>query len=243
MRRGILLRCYPHSTAASAVLYVGYPEWREMRFLLDFLSAGDIFVDVGANVGVYSLLACSVPDVEVWAFEPSTRAFARAVENMRLNHLEDRLHVVQSAVGAQRGTGYLTMGLDTVNRLEVVPSRTSERVEVVDLESFLPHAVSDRKRLAMMKVDVEGGEPEVLVGAEELLGVTSPILIVERNNPDELRTLLAPKGYAPFDYDPATGTVVAVDWGDQPNSQNLLLCKDIETVRSRVACNRQERMA
>jgi hypothetical protein len=65
------LRCYPHSTSASGVIYCGLPEWAEMRFLLDYLRPGEGFVDVGANIGTYSLLAASVPDVVAWAFEPS----------------------------------------------------------------------------------------------------------------------------------------------------------------------------
>ncbi|HEU4868343.1 MAG TPA: hypothetical protein VFV09_11510, partial [Actinomycetota bacterium] len=68
---GIKVRCHPHSPIASAVIYYGLADPAEMRFVLGYLQPGDTFVDVGANVGVYSLLAASVPDVRVLALEPS----------------------------------------------------------------------------------------------------------------------------------------------------------------------------
>ncbi len=235
VRNGVRLRCHPHNTAASGVLYVGYPEWREMRFLIDFLRSGDTFVDVGANVGVYTLLACSIPDVEVWAFEPSTSAFARALENVRLNGLAGRVHLMRAAAGARDGYGHLTLGLDTVNRLDDVGGSGTEAVEVLALGPFLVRAGVDAVKVSVIKVDVEGSEPDVLAGARPLLDVASPALIVERNEPEQLRALLSPKGYAPFDYDPMTRRVAPATWFDDTVSVNMLLCKDLDQVAARLA--------
>ncbi|HSH62274.1 MAG TPA: FkbM family methyltransferase [Acidimicrobiales bacterium] len=203
-----------------------------MRFLVDFLRPGDLFVDVGANVGVYSLLACSVPGVEVWAFEPSNEAFAHALENVRINHLGDRLHVVRAAVSKRAGRGFLTIGLDTVNRLDHTRSHPNEAVEVVELDSYLADTREDLTKLSAMKVDVEGSEPDVLAGAFRLLDDASPVLVIERNKPEELREMLSPRGYVPFDYDPLTGTFDVADW-IEGTSPNLLLSKDFDHMAAR----------
>ena len=58
----------------------GLPDWPEMPFVTDFLGADDAMVDVGANVGLYSLLAASVEGVTVVAFEPDATSRQRAVE-------------------------------------------------------------------------------------------------------------------------------------------------------------------
>lgn len=235
LRGDVRLRCYPHSTAASGVIYVRYPEWRDMRFLVDFLRPGDVFADVGANVGVYSLLACTVSRVVVWAFEPSSASFSRASENVRINGLEDRVHLVQAAAGARAGSALLTVGLDTVNRLDDTNGCATERVQVIELGPFLANAAVDLTNLSVIKVDVEGFEREVLAGAESLLDAAAPVLIVERNKPDELRALLSPKGYVPFDYDPLTRAVTAASWSDGTKSPNLLLCKGLESIQLRLA--------
>lgn len=131
--------------------------------------------------GVYTLLACSIPDVEVWAFEPSTSAFSRALENVQLNGLAGRVHLMRAAAGARDGYGHLTLGLDTVNRLDDVGGSGTEAVEVLALGPFLVRAGVDAVKVSVIKVDVEGSEPDVLAGARALLDVASPALIVERN--------------------------------------------------------------
>ena len=96
--QGMRLRCYPHSAGATGVLYCQLPEWHDMRFLLDFLRPGDLF-DVGANVGVYSLLACTVAGTQVVAFEPGRLAYERLHENIALNSLTQRVRTVMAAAG------------------------------------------------------------------------------------------------------------------------------------------------
>ena len=56
---GMKLICYPDSRSASAVIYLGLPDWEEMNLLMRVMVPEDGFIDVGANVGVYSLFAAS----------------------------------------------------------------------------------------------------------------------------------------------------------------------------------------
>ena len=71
------LRCYPDSPSASAMIYChDSPDFHEMNFIRRYLRAGDTFLDIGANIGVYSLLAASRvgPSGRVVAFEPAKQA-------------------------------------------------------------------------------------------------------------------------------------------------------------------------
>lgn len=229
---GMCLRCYPHSTAASAVLYCRLPDWEDMNFVLDVLRPGDVFVDVGANVGVYSLLAATVPRVHVWSFEPSSFAFSRALENVKLNNLESRVRVVKAAVGSQSGVAMLTRGMDTVNHIvEKGDVGDVEEVDVVVLDEFLNRHV--RSVVGIVKVDVEGRELDVLMGARELLRSTAPALIVERNAPVELGRFLGTYGYSAHRYDVPSKQVIKTSW-ESCNSNNVLAIRDTERFNARL---------
>ena len=218
---GRRIRCYPDSAAAAGVLYCRLPEWEHMRFVVDFLRDGDVFVDVGANIGVYAVLASSVEGVKVYAFEPSSLSYDRAMENIELNGLIERVQLERKAVGSADGTGMVTVGLDCLNRLVPVTSTGGdvEETEVVRLDSYFDEAL--RQRVALVKVDVEGGEREVLAGALGLLGSVGPALIVEFNDPPALQAILGPLGYRLYVYEPNSRTLVPAD-PHRPKSNNLI---------------------
>ncbi len=234
----IELLCYPHSTASAAVLYCRYPDWREMHLLLDVLRPGDHFVDVGANVGVYSLLASTIPGIEVWAFEPASVAAERAAENIRRNGLEGRCHLLKAAVGRSRQQGYLTVGLGTMNRITKSPSGEPtthegiEAVEIVSLDDVIP--ATAQAAVAVLKIDVEGEEMAVLEGAVNLLARSNAIVIVEPNEPTQLAAFFAKHGFEPCTYDPPTRqiTLTAIP---PPHQANSIYIHDVEAVRRRLA--------
>lgn len=229
------LKCYPHSTAASAVLYCRLPEWEDMRFVLDYLRAGDAFVDVGSNVGVYTLLAASVGGVEVAAFEPSSTNRIRLEENVRLNRLEGRVSVHGEAVSAHAGTAAFTTGLDTVNHLLEPGEATSdgaEWVQTVTLDEALPP--DTRRKVSLVKIDVEGTEALVLAGAEALIADSSPAFIVERNDPPALSAFFAGHGYTTCRYDPVTRRLAPCAVEDSTGN-NILAVADLDEAQSVVS--------
>ncbi len=229
------LRCYPHSTAATGVLYCRLPEWEDMRFVRDFLRPGDVFIDVGANVGVYSLLAAGIRGVDVWAFEPSSEAAGRLRENVELNRLSSTIRVVQAAVGAVPGEAELTTGKDTVNKLADTQDdgqALTEPVKVVSLDDAI--AAETAASVRLLKVDVEGFEEPVLKGCKRVLETAGPVLIIEPNDPAALASLLAPIGYRPYTYDPRAKQLGASPWsGGRGN--NVIAVKNTEFVETRLA--------
>jgi FkbM family methyltransferase len=147
-----------HRTAASKVIYANPPDVPEMLVWRRALRDGGLFVDVGANVGSYTIWAAEL-GAEVIAVEPAADTFGLLSENIALNGYQVR--AVQAAAGSQCGTARFTSGLDAVNRLAVDGPAVTELVTVDSL-------VGDR-RVHGMKVDVEGFEIDVLRGAASAL--------------------------------------------------------------------------
>ena len=119
------------------------------------LQSGDLFVDVGANVGSYTIWAADL-GAEVIALEPAEDTFALLLENIDLN--DYRAKTIQAAAGATCGSVRFTNGLDTVNR---VAADGDVQATMVTIDSV----IGDRT-VAGMKIDVEGFEIEVLRGSD-----------------------------------------------------------------------------
>ena len=147
-----------HRTGASRVVYANPPDHPEMLTWRNALRPGDLFVDVGANVGSYSIWAAEL-GAEVIALEPADDTFGLLEENVALNGYQ--IKTIRAAAGAAPGTARFTSDRDCVNRLD--PDGTAE-IAVVTIDSIIGN-----RTIAGMKVDVEGFEIDVLRGCEQAL--------------------------------------------------------------------------
>lgn len=170
---GCTLRCQPDSQSASNVIYFTErfdPD--EMAFIEAYLRPGDGFLDVGANIGTYSLLARSLVGAtgRVDGFEPHPVAARRFRENVELNGF-DNVEIHETAVGATAGVIEFLDGADVSNRArsDVDGPRPVVEVPVVRLDDVL-----GSRRYAMGKIDVEGYEAAAFAGAVEHLGAANP---------------------------------------------------------------------
>lgn len=148
----------PHRTAAAMVLYANPPDLPEMLVWRRALRDGGLFIDVGANVGTYTIWAAEL-GAEVIALEPAADTFGLLEENIALNGY--RVTAVRAAAGDHCGRVQFTAGLDAGNSLAPDGSVTTDLVTIDSL-------VGDR-RVTGMKVDVEGFEIDVLRGAARAL--------------------------------------------------------------------------
>jgi FkbM family methyltransferase len=149
-----------HRTASSRAAYANPPDI-EMRVWQRILEPGDLFLDIGANVGIYSLVAAE-RGAQVIAAEPDPGTCERLLENAALNGYPIEVHC--TAVAGAPGRARLTVGLDCVNRLVADDLAESQDVAVVTLDEL----IGDR-RAAGVKVDVEGAEQLVLDGGARAL--------------------------------------------------------------------------
>lgn len=200
---GLILRCHPRSNSASNVHYfTPFYDYDEMHLLAAVLRPGGHFVDVGANIGTYSLLAASIVGTQgrVTAFEPAEPAASRLEENARINALEHIIRVHRRAAGREPGRMQMTSAADVSNTLvlETHSRRPTRAVDIVALDDVVadPDAV---------KIDVEGFETQTLLGMRRVLtGPRPPMLLVEvtphllgraGSSPTELAAILTRAGY------------------------------------------------
>lgn len=186
------------------ILVTGAYEPELTQLLLQNIDPGDTFYDVGGNAGYYSLAALS-RGAQVCAFEADPVSAALLTANLDRNaELDDHWMVVQCGVGA-------TYGRDWFARAHVANSGVSgfgevERVtalfpvEMLSLDQFVARGMAPPN---LMKIDVEGWEANVIMGAEALFANTPPRMIVfegrcdaqGRLNEPEIETVLTRQGY------------------------------------------------
>ena len=233
---GLKLRCYPDSHSASTAIYFsGLPDYREMQFMIDYLRPGDGFIDVGANVGLYTLLARSVigPFGFVHTFEPNENTAAKLVENLELNDLTNCfVHNVAAANETGRSTFVLTAD-DCTAHIDPLTSSEEEtmQIETVRLEEHLPDVP-----YAMVKLDIEGYEPFALRGAKKWLTQGNPpVLQIEMGGYSKQYGIathdfiaeLEQLGYFTAIYCPETKRLIETDrpW-EIPVYNVLAICRD-----------------
>ena len=147
-----------HRSSSSRIVYANPPDHQEMLVWQQVLQPGDIFVDVGANIGSYAIWAAEL-GAECIALEPADDTFALLSENAALNGYQ--IEVIQAAAGAACGTVRFTSGQDTLNRMD---PEGSVETAMVTIDSVVAN-----RTVAGMKIDVEGFEIEVLRGCEHAL--------------------------------------------------------------------------
>lgn len=141
------------------------------------LGEGGVFIDVGANVGYYSMLALDRvgPTGEVHAFEIDERplrCLRRTIAHGRL----DRLHLHEIAAGKSDGMGYLVEG-EEIGHSSVETMGGGKPVRMTALDNWRErHGV---RGVQVIKLDVEGGELWILQGAERLLREERPVVVCE----------------------------------------------------------------
>lgn len=192
-------------TGVTGNYYTGLHEFNDMAFLLHLLKPGDVFADVGANMGSYTILASGVCQAKTYAFEPVESTFQRLVANIELNQIQSLCTPVQAAIGAAPGTISFTQGEDTTNHVATTTDINTSTVPIYTLDE----AVSQPPTL--MKIDVEGFETAVLKGAPNILQEQSlKAIIIELNgaggrygyNDAAIHEQLLNLGFIPCSYEP-----------------------------------------
>jgi FkbM family methyltransferase len=232
---GMRIRCYPGSNSASNLFYfTPYYEYDEMLFLERYLRPGDGFIDGGANIGTYSLLAAGIVGFggRVVAFEPTPEAARRFRENLALNDL-DWVDLREAALAERSGVVPFRSDQDVSNRIVAEQSVGIGDIQVpsVSLDECLPSGAE----YAMAKLDLEGAEVVALRGAERHLSDANPpvwqveiwdhLLRDMGTSTRELLSLLFDHGYEIARYDGETNRLdfqLGSSGGATREGENLL---------------------
>lgn len=220
-------------TGATGNIYVGLAELEEMAFVGHALREGDLFVDVGANIGSFSVLASGACGARSVCFEPVPSTFAHLLDNLRLNDLLGLVEAHNKGVGAQDGTLRFSNDSDTINHVLRDASEGIE-VPVCTLDGVLAGRAP-----TVLKVDTEGFESFVIDGAERVLREPS-LLAVELElggagalygrNEDSLRERLLSAGFEMVRYDPLSRSLRR----EATAAQNTLFVRRFEEVAERL---------
>jgi FkbM family methyltransferase len=232
----LLIRRGMHS--ATAQHYCGLADFEEMGFVLHALRAGDLFFDVGANVGVYTVLA-SVTGAKVKAFEPCPSTYRRLLSNINLNNIRPQVDTYACALGAKDGEADFTFHLDSCNHVVVQDELGGERVWVQRLDSFFPTWPIRQPRVVVIKIDVEGFEKDVMEGGTNTFQVADAVIIELLNGSGtrygyddwELHGRMLDMGFRLHRYDPFTRVLRETD---EIIGGNNLYVRDAEFVRERL---------
>lgn len=222
-------------TGLTGNIYTGLHEFPDMAYVLHVLRPDDLFVDVGANAGSYTLLACAARGARGIAFEPVPRTYQRLLDNLRLNQLGERVAALNMGAGNEDGELAFTAGEDTMNHALAAgeTAAAAVTVPVMRLDTALRSMAP-----ALLKIDVEGFEQPVLEGARATLA--DPALhsvIMELNGSgarygfDEahLLQLMLDAGFGTYAYDPATRQLANLG-GRNRAEGNTLFVRDLPRV-------------
>jgi len=166
------------------LFWYGYYEKELGDLLKKTVKPGDVFLDLGANIGYFSLLvANNSPSVRVISFEPVASLFQNMNDNISLNNIKN-ISTVNAAVGEISGEEELfvsapdNLGMSSFHQPENY-SGNKERVKVVSIDDWFK--TSRLPKIDLIKLDIEGSELGALKGMKGVLQKEKPILIVEVN--------------------------------------------------------------
>lgn len=155
-------------TGMTGSIYCGLVEFEDMMFLLHALREKDLFADVGANVGIYSILASGEVGAHSVSIEPVKRTFDILRSNVSLNDIGSRVRLCNMGVGDRQEELTFTSDEDpgnhVVSETELDSSSPKERVRIDTLDNIFQDATP-----LIMKMDVEGFETKAIAGARRIL--------------------------------------------------------------------------
>jgi FkbM family methyltransferase len=180
---------------ADRAMRLGTYELAVQQCIKIHLSPGDVFVDIGANIGFFSLIAARRlgPGGQVYAFEPVAENAACIIRSSRLNDMST-IKVFAEAVGAHTRRSELRLAHHIGGAMLASAGTPPDVCGTVQVDVVSLDDVIDRRRLwppALIKIDVEGAELEVLQGMSRTLHSVRPTLIYEVD--DETRAGLEGK--------------------------------------------------
>ncbi len=136
-----------------------------MAFLLHFLRPNDLFVDVGANIGAYTILASSEVKANTISIEPLESTYLKLIDNISINKIQENVKAFNIGLGSKIGKLYFIKSLDTINHVTLKEDIDTAVVRIDTLDSLS----KNEQCPVLIKIDVEGYETEVINGAEKTL--------------------------------------------------------------------------
>ena len=217
--------------------YFGLHEFSEMLFLLHLLKEDDLFIDVGANSGVYSILAASL-GAKVISFEPVGNTYERLLRNIKLNQFENKITALNLGVANREAKLRFTLDKDCESHIEGFVNDDAQCDGAVTTTTL--DKVCADKDPSLIKIDVEGFESLVVEGMQQCLANPTLLAVIielggvgERYGFDEAKIYETMRQFAmfPFRYNPLQRDLIKLE--NKPKA-NIIFIRDPELVIQRL---------
>lgn len=173
----------------------------DLKQFKKFLSAGDYFVDAGANIGWHTLFGAQVVGNlgKVFAFEPGDKNFNLLDTNIKLNNLQNTI-AIKSALTDYTGTAELTCSTKNYGDNVTIPLNKDdvevklqnwygdkmlylpgdkEVINCTTLDDYIESNNIDASKIKLIKMDIQGSEPKALAGMKKFFKTHRPAIILE----------------------------------------------------------------
>jgi len=224
-------------TGLTGNIYVGLMEFEDMAFVLHCLRPTDLFLDIGANAGVYTILSSKVVGARSIAFEPIAETIERLTDQVNVNRIREKVVIRNVGIGNENCFLTFTNNSDTINKVSLKQSAdNTTKVEVKKLDDEI--AIQGP---TLLKIDVEGFEYNVIEGAGKVLSNPNILgLIIELNGSgdeyghsnDHVHALIIGLGYTAYKYDPLSRSFTALSSYNK-NKGNTIYLKNLSLVSER----------
>ena len=167
----------PYDRACVPSMVGGYFEKTELDIFEQLVGDCAVFFDVGANIGVYSVIGCLRSDrLKSYAFEPVSENQALLRKNVASHQLEHRISVQPIAVSATSGTAVIHLYHSGTHSIDNDIGTNVREIDTISLDEF---TAQEGVAPDIMKVDVEGHEAAVIDGALRMLARDTPTVFME----------------------------------------------------------------
>lgn len=202
-------------------IYFGFSE-KEMIFFLKTISNKDVFFDIGANRGAYTILASKVIGCRTYSFEPSLNTFEDLQKNLTINNINSLVKPFNMGVSSDNKSLFFSTDLDTRN--SIVNEEYKGEKQKMMFEK-LDRLVAKYEAPSIVKIDVEGFELDVLTGGEALIksGLVKYFIIedTEFDLNGNVKSIMKKNGYNAYGFDGKT----LVELSKQANYFNVIYIK------------------
>jgi FkbM family methyltransferase len=172
------------------------------KLVLNKIKKNSVVLDVGGNIGWYSLILAREKKCKAYVFEAVPFMQEILLENIRLNKMESRIHLVKKAVSDKNGYINITTNKFGTNHLTKTKSKDTQKVQTITIDSFCKQ--NNISEVGLIKADIEGAELLMLKGALNTLKKDKPYILIEieekhcrkfNYTPEEIFELLTSLGY------------------------------------------------
>jgi len=225
-------------TGVTGNIYCGLHEFPDMAFLLHVLRREDLFVDIGANVGSYTILASAAIGAKGYCFEPVPSTYSRLMTNIRLNNLGESVTSLNVALGNAKGEILFSSDQNSMNHViadnEVAANKITVNVSTLDEE------VKDTPFL--IKMDVEGYETPALEGAKKTLANEELCAVIMELNgagnrygydEDKILSMMSGFGFKTYSYNPFERQLTRLE-GKNITEGNTIFIRNLERISERI---------